>query len=558
MATHAAPLRAPVRISPLSRFYGFGSIYGKTIRDSRLAFIIAVGLLGGLALFMGAAISQVFPTPGERTDINKLIGGMPSYMVDMFGKPVALGTLGGYMSWKYGSVFMLGTALWSILALSGTLAGEASRGSLDIVAATPIGKRRIALEKLAAHLTLLTLAMVIMAVCATLSSNIFGDASLGDQIPPLGAFGFALQLGSIALLFGGLAFALSPILGRSGAAGTSLVVMAVAWIVNPFSALDPIAIFSPFRWLFNSVPLAQAYDWPPLALVGVVAIVFLVAGVEIYARRDLGVTAGLSLPTLPDVVLGVRGFTTRAFGEQLPRALAWGLGMAVWAAVLVSISGSFSDQIKSSPDLVKTFSTVFPGLDFTTAGGWLTLFAEMLYIAAGLAATTFVSKWASDEGEGRLELLLATPRTRSLWVLTGGIAAILAVAVMTLLFALGTALGAAAAGGGYSATDAIVGSTALGLFAIAVVGVGVAVGGAWRTSIAAEIAAGVVIATYLIDLVAPPLKLPDWFHQLALIAHYGQPMVGRWDVAGVVASVVIAVVGIAIGTIGIRRRDIAK
>jgi ABC-2 type transport system permease protein len=558
MAVKAQSLSGPSRITPWSRFYGFGSIYGKTIRDSRLAFIIGTGLFGGLALFMGAAISQVFPTPADRVDINKLIGGMPSYMVDMFGKPVGLGTLGGYMSWKYGSVFTVGTALWSILALSGTLAGEAGRGSLDLVAATPFGKRRIALEKLAAHVTLLALAMVVVAVCATLSSNIFGDAALGDQIPPLGAFGFALQVGLLALFFGGLAFALGPLLGRSGAAGTSAVVMAIAWIVNPFSELGPIAMLSPFHWLFNSVPLAQSYDWPPLALVAVVAVVFLVVGVELFARRDLGVTAGLSLPTLPNVVLGVRGLTTRAFGEQLPRALAWGLGMAVWAAVLVSISGSFADQIKSSSDLVKTFGAVFPGLDFTSAGAWLTLFAEMLYIAAGLAATTYVSKWASDEGDGRLEMLLATPKTRSLWVLTGGVAAILAVVVMTALFALGTAIGAVAGGGGYSATDAIVGSASLGLFGIAVVGVGFAVGGWWRTSIAAEIAATVVIATYLIDLLAPALKLPDWFYQLALLAHYGRPMIGQWDVAGVVASVVIAVAGILIGAWGIRRRDIAR
>ena len=38
------------------------------------------------------------------------------------------------MSWKYGAIFALGTALWSILALSSTLASEASRGSLDFVA----------------------------------------------------------------------------------------------------------------------------------------------------------------------------------------------------------------------------------------------------------------------------------------------------------------------------------------------------------------------------------------------------------------------------------------
>jgi len=88
--------------------------------------------------------------------------------------------------------------------------------------------------------------------------------------------------------------------------------------------------------------------------------------------------------------------------------------------------------------------------------------------------------------------------------------------------------------------------------------VGVAVGGLWRTSLAAEITALVVVATYLIDLVAPPLKLPDWVHQLALTAHFGQPMLGIWDPVGIVACLVIAVGGIALGAWGIARRDIGR
>ena len=157
---------------------------------------------------------------------------MPAQMVDFFGKPEKLGTLGGYITWKYGLVFVLVTALWSILGLSSTLAGEASRGSLDFVAVTPFGKRRIALEKLAAHLTMLGLAMALMAVMITISSNVFGDAALGDQISPLSAIGFALWLGFIALFFGGLAFALAPILGRAGAAGIAGIALALLWTVN--------------------------------------------------------------------------------------------------------------------------------------------------------------------------------------------------------------------------------------------------------------------------------------------------------------------------------------
>ena len=36
----------------------------------------------------------------------------------------------------------------------------------------------------------------------------------------------------------------------------------------------------------------------------------------------------------------------------------------------------------------------------------------------------------------------------------------------------------------------------------------------------------------------------------------GQPMVGVWDVIGVVACIVLAVAGLAIGTWGFARRDL--
>jgi putative exporter of polyketide antibiotics len=132
----------------------------------------------------------------------------------------------------------------------------------------------------------------------------------------------------------------------------------------------------------------------------------------------------------------------------------------------------------------------------------------------------------------------------------------LSVALMTAIFAAGIAIGATS--GGVEPGDAILGSAYLGIYAVAIVGIGIAIGGVWRTSLAGEIAALVVLVTYLIDLLAPPLKLPDWFHQLAITVHLGQPMIGRWDPVGVVACVAIAVGGLAIGAIGIQRRDIAK
>ena len=565
MAVSAGTPRPTVAASfpptPLRRrLLGFGSIYGKTIRDSRLAFIIAAGLLGGLPLVMGAAISTIFPTLEARHEVDKLVGSMPASMVNLFGNATLmgekLGTLGGYITWKYGALFALGTALWSILALSGTLAGEAARGSLDFVAVGRFGKRRIAIEKLAAHLTMLWLSMAIVAIMVFVSSNAFGDPALGDTIPLSGSVGFALWAGFIALCFGGLALALAPVLGRAGSAAVAGIAMVVLWVASGLDVGGPLVGVSPFHWTVNHVPLAGFYDWTGLAAVGVVAVIFLVIGVELFSRRDLGVTAGLSFPSLPKAVLGVRGPVARAFGDQLPRALAWGLGMGVIGALLASLVGSFAKQVGTDTTITKAFATIFPGFDFATAGGWLQLYLALFYIAAGFAATTFVSKWASDETGGRLEELLSGPMSRARWVLAGGAAAVAAVVLMTAVLALGIGLGASA--GGAPAGDAILGSASLGFFAIAIVGIGVAVGGLWRASLAAEIAALVVVATYLIDLLAPALKLPDWFYQLALTAHMGQPMIGRWDAVGIVASVVIAVGGILIGAWGVTRRDVAR
>ena len=546
---------AIARPSGFSRVYGLGSIYAKSIRDARLAFLIAAGLLGGLSLAMGAAIPSVFPTPESRQEIDALIGGMPPALVDFFGKPVGLGTFGGYLTWKYGLVFVLTTSVWSILALSGTLAGEAGRGSLDMIATAPFGKRRIALEKLAAHLTTMVLALLFMTVMITIASNVFGDPALGDPLTVTQSVGFALWLGFTALFFGGLAFVLGPILGRGGSAGVAGIALGVAWTVSGLH-LGPLTILSPFAWTYDHVPLAGVYDWAGLAAVGIAAAVLLAAGVEVFARRDLGITSGLGLPTLPGAVLGVRGPISRAFGDQLPRALAWGIGLGVFGAMLASLVGGLSGQLASDANLMKVLQTAFPGLDLSTTGGFLQLFVELFYIVAGFAAATFVAKWASDETGGRLEEVLASPLPRWRWVVAGGIAAIGAVVVMSLLFALSIGLGAAS--GGVAAGDAMLGSVSLGLYAAALIGIGIAIGGLWRTSLAAEIVALFVVVTYLLGLLGPPLGAPAWLTSLSLTTHFGTPMTGNWDPVGIVACLVLAIGGIALGAWGMSRRDVVR
>jgi putative exporter of polyketide antibiotics len=128
------------------------------------------------------------------------------------------------------------------------------------------------------------------------------------------------------------------------------------------------------------------------------------------------------------------------------------------------------------------------------------------------------------------------------------------IALLTMIMALGVGAGAALAGS--DALTPMAGTLALGLYAAALAGVGLAVGGLAGTGVAAATVAVVVVATYLIDLLAPALDLPGWVHQLALTAHLGQPMVGTWDAAGVVACLVLAVGGLLLGAVGLAGRDV--
>jgi ABC-2 type transport system permease protein len=566
VATHAG--QPPVAAAPLptiplrSRVYGLGSVYAKTLRDSRLAFIIMTGLIAGLMLAVGSAWNTAYATAEARAEIARLVTDLPAMIAGIAGPIVKPETMGGFLTYKYGPFFAFLAGLWSILALSGTLAGEARRGSLDFVAATPMGKRRLALEKLAAHVTAMGLSMAFLVVATLVASAVFGNPELGDEVSLAGAIGFALWVGLMGLVSGSVAFALAPIVGRGSAAGVAGAVLLGSFLLGGYAPyvpeLEPFATVSWFHWTYGHVPLAGQFDWASLILVAAVTVVLLGLGVWLFVRRDIGVTTGIPVPGLPRATLGLRGPVGRAFGDQLPQALAWGIGIGIFGFALAAMSRSFGESLVTDyPTFADMLGAIFPTVDLASAGWFLQLvFVEMGLIVVGFAAATFVGRWASDEEDGRLEMVLTSPLTRRDWLLAGGIGALLAVAVTTAIFALGIALGAAVAGS--EVLTPTLGALALGLYGAAMVGVGVAVGGLWRTSWAAEIVAAVVMAMFLINLLAPALELPDWVHQLALPAHLGQPMIGQWDLVGLVACAVIAVGGLLVGAWGVRRRDVAR
>jgi ABC-2 type transport system permease protein len=558
MSTGSATPAPAVAPSGPSRIYGFGSVFAKTIRDSRRATLVVAAVLGFLLILVSAAIATAFSTPQSRVEVAAVIAAVPPILQGLAGKPVNVDSLGGYVNYKYGTFFPLIVSLWSILALSGTLAAESRRGSMEFLAATGLSRRRIAVEKLAAHILVLTIACVALFIALIIADGAFARLPQ-DDITPAMAAGYSIWLGLLSLAAGALAFAIAPFLGRGAAIGIAGMVTFAGFFINGYQVaipdLAPFANLTWFGWTTDNIPLAGQFDWASLIPVAAVIVIFLVIGVEAFVRRDLGSTSAIPLPSLPRALTGVEGPTGRAASEQLSTATSWGIGLGFFGLVLAGSGSSFIEALNEAPDFLRLLETVFPGADVASAGGFLQLvFVEFGLVLAGLAAATLVGRWASDETSGRLEMVLATPLSRARWVVSGWLASLVSIALIVVLTAIGIAIGATITGG--DIVTPVVGTLVIGIYAAGLAGVGFAVGGIFGTTVAAPAVAILTIVTWFFQIVAPALDFPEFIQELALSSHFGEPMLGRWDPVGIVACAALTIGGAAFGAWGLRRRDL--
>ncbi len=559
-AEPAAPrpqLEAP---SLPARLLGLGSVFGKTIRDSRLAFVIASLYAAGLMLIAGIATAEAFGTEATRQQALAMANALGPIVTGLYGGPLDNMTLGGFISWRYGGILMPMIAVWSILAMSSTLVAEARKGSLEFVVATPIPRFRVALEKLLGHVMMLALTMVVVALSLVLTGRLFGTLP-GDEIPIEAAVGYAALLGLTCLAAGGLAFALAPMLGRGAAAGIAAAVMFTMYVINGYRdavpVLENLAPLSWYAWAREHRPLAGLFDWPSLVPIAIVAVALFGIGLVLFGRRDLGSTVPIRLPGIPAALMGIRGPVGRSFAERLPAAFWWGIGIGAFAALMTAAGPSIADALAKSPGIMDIVAVIFPGIDIGSPGGILALmFIELGVIFFGLAGAMLAGGWASDESSGRLEMVLAAPLRRFWWVVRSGLGVFAAILVTAAIVGLMTFAGSAKAGG--DAVTPAVGMLALGVFGAAIVGIGFAVGGLLGPGLAAPLTAAYVIVAFLLQILVPALKLPDWMAGLSLGTHLGQPTVGDVDWIGMGACLAIAVVGLALGAWGMARRDLAR
>ncbi len=262
-----------------------GSVFGKTLRDQRralLGWVIGITAVGVLY----AAFYPVVNVPGTADFMDSFPPGIMEAMgfADFLSPE---GYLGSTTFGLLGPVLVLVMAAW---AGGAGIAGEEEAGRLDLTLAHPVSRWSVLVQRFAALVIEMLVAMAVLTVALLL---IAAPAGL-DAIEPVNMVATALHLAALGVVFGGLGLTAGAATGRRSVAYAAVAIVGVAaFFANNLGptveGLEWLRDVSPFHYYSGGTPLANGVQPGDLAILGIAAVALVALGGLVFDRRDLGV-----------------------------------------------------------------------------------------------------------------------------------------------------------------------------------------------------------------------------------------------------------------------------
>jgi ABC-2 type transport system permease protein len=545
----------------------FRSIYLKTFRDLRVP-ILGWGFgFGILMLVVVAAIQTVIATPQARAALLAL---GPSFA--WFAEPVKIDTPGGYATWKYGLTVLI-VALWPILSEGRMLRGDEERGVLDVLLSMPRGRVRVAVEKVAAMWTALLAMAVLVGVLAYIgAAKVKADFGLGDAIL------FGLNLAVISAVFGAISLLISQFTQeRRTAAGATSGVLLVFIVMDMVHRVVPntewLSRLSPVYYYNLSKPLVPSYGTNFGAMLLMAALTVILSGVAIwlFARRDIaGVVAlprFLRLPhraARPQGELLEGGWSLQSVFARSLAMVAWPTawwtlaiaGFAAWMVIVVQQIAAQLNSILNSSPLMKSIFKLGGSGGATDAAILSSLFFFLPLLLMAFAVTQ-ASRWAADEEDGRLELVLATPQSR-LKVLLARFAALSTAAIVISVVTLAaSAIVSAASGVQLDRGNLAAATLSMIPLGLLVAALGYLFSGWLRAALDTGLLSFLLVIWFVISFIGPGLSWPSATLKLSALYYYGTPLLNGWPIGDTLVVVAAAAVALALASLRFVRKDIA-
>jgi ABC-2 type transport system permease protein len=232
----------------------------------------------------------------------------------------------------------------------------------------------------------------------------------------------------------------------------------------------------------------------------------------------------------------------------------WCIGFAVLAGFMTSVAAPAADALRKLP-VARSLISTFGRTNLTVAfiGTYSLGIAALL---TAIYAVTQVGRWAADDAEGRLALVLSTPTSRARVVIERGF--VLLVSCVPLAVVTGAVTLMVASRGGISLDLATLWAASFLLlpFALTFGAVGAALT-SWRPRIAMGILIALAAISYLLQTYAPLVRWPAWTLQLSVFHLYGTPFVDRDNVGGLLLLVGVSLAGFVVAIAAARRADVA-
>lgn len=471
-------------------------------------------------------------------------------------------TVAGYV--EYGGFLPLSIlfAVWAMTSATGAARGDEERGVVEAMLATGLARPALVIVRLGGFAVAITLAATLAAAGYVLSVAAGGDLldlrAIAEETLLLIAFGLSCYA---------ISFLVAQVAAATAATASAGIVLLGLFLVNSLSrtyaSLSGWRWLSPFRYLDVSRPLPPGGHFDVNAVIAMFGITLLAgaAGAAVFGRRDLW----SPLVRLPPArrrpthlasrnpawrIPVVRGLYDRRLGLA-----AWTIGLAGLAAIYVSLTKTIVEPLFSIRALAPYFETFVHGNVYPAFLGFTWFNVTQLLVAA--IAITFVARWAAEDADGRLELILSQPQSRVAVVVERMI--VLAIAILVVAAVSGAVVYYSAHREDIHLNGSRLAAATLMLvpFGLVFASVGSLLA-AWRPRAAVGLVGAMAFFSYMDVEVGPLLKLPAWVQDLSAFRLAGRPLLDGVDGRNLAIMLLVAAVCVGSSILAMQRRDIGS
>jgi ABC-2 type transport system permease protein len=522
-----------------------GALARRAFRDARVRTLAFAYTFAIYAYIQPVGYRHAYPTLLERLAFARSFAGNDALRL-FYGYPFDVQTVAGYSAWRVGGTLAIAAAAFGVLAAVRALRTEEDAGRVELILSEAVGRGTYFLSATAA-----IVAGALALWLAELAGFIAGGLPVGGS-----AF-LALATVSVVLVFlgaGAVASQLAPNRRVALQLGSSIVGLSLLLRVvgDTSSGAGWLRWATPLGWAEELRPFSGEQ---PLVLLLPVGASLLLLGLarRIGLRRDVGTGLLPSRDSAPPRLRLLSSPTAQALRGELGTLLVWLGSVGAFAFILGMVSTSVSSA-GISKSLEREIARLGSG-SITTPTGYLALVFIFFILAVSLFACAQVGAARHEEAEERLETLLAFPVGRVRWL--GGRLVLAAVAAAGLSLASGLLTWAGASSQGVSISLARMLEAGVNCLPVALLFLGIAaLAYAIVPRASAGIAYGLVVISFLWQLVGSLLGVPHWLVELTPFAHVG--LVPAHPFRGTDAAIMVGIALVAaLSALALfRRRDL--